>query len=263
MIESISQIIYNYCGITFNDTYKLLFEKKVNQRIKDLQFSTVEEYYNFLRFNRQGKRELIRLIDEITVKETYFCREKEHFNILIKHILPDLLKIKNKIKILSAGCSYGAEPFSIAILLEEKGFADFVNIVGGDISISCLLKAKKGIFTENDFREFFPEKLRKKYFKKIAKDQFQLDEKIVKKVKFKYLNVYNEKDMRRFNDFQIIFCRNVLIYFDKNAKLRSLRNLYNALSDKGYLLLGKSESVEGVSFFNSEKIENITIYRKV
>jgi len=262
MIESIEELIYNYCGLTFKDTHKLLFEKKIKQRLKNLNFSTVEEYYNFLKYNRQGKKELIKLIDEITIKETYFCREREHFSILIKYILPDLIKGNNRIKILSAGCSYGAEPYSIAILLEEKGLNNSVLIIGGDISISCLKQAKKGIFSENDFKEFFPQELRIKYFKKTESGFYKLDEKIVRKVKFRYLNIYNEKDMRKFNNFQIIFCRNVLIYFDKYAKLKALKNLYYALENNGYLVLGKSETIDGVDLFTPEKIENITIYRK-
>ncbi len=242
----LSDLIYKHCGLTFNGSQKILFQKRVKSRVEKLRLNSFKEYYQYLKFDIKKDQELKELIDILTVNETFFFREPAQFDALFQYIIPEIEKTGSKnIKIWSAACSNGAEPYSLAILFNENQLYSNgwrIEIIGTDISPTALAEAREAKYTEAAFRNTSPT-IKAKYFKKTPDNLYQLDRNIARKVSFKYLNLLNDTQMRMMKNFNVIFCRNVLIYFDNEAKKKVVENFYQSLIKGGYLLIGQSESL--------------------
>ncbi len=263
----LSELIYKYCGLTFSGSQKILFQKRVKNRVEKLRLNTFKEYYQYIKFDMKREQELKELVDALTVNETFFFREPAQFNALFEHIIPEIHeKTKQKsLKIWSAACSTGAEPYSLAILFNEKGFYKDgwrIEIVGTDICLSALEEAKQAQYTEAAFRNT-DSAIKNKYFKRNAAGLFELDREIVKKVSFKYLNLLNDTQMRMMKNINVIFCRNVLIYFDNDAKKKVVENFYQSLTKNGYLLIGQSESLFKITnLYKLLPTSKVLLYKK-
>ncbi len=262
----LSELIYKHCGLTFNGSQKILFQKRVKARVEKLRLGSFKEYYQYLKFDIKKDQELKELVDILTVNETFFFREPAQFDALFQYIIPEIEKTGSKsIKIWSAACSNGAEPYTLAILFNENKFYEKgwrVDIIGTDISPTALSEAREAKYTEAAFRNT-PPSIKAKYFKKTPDNLYELDRSIARKVTFKYLNLLNDTQMRMMKNFNVIFCRNVLIYFDNDAKKRVVENFYQSLVKNGYLLIGQSESLFKITnVFKLQPTSKVLLYKK-
>ena len=248
------QFIYDNCGIYFQDNKKYLLESRLQKRINLLGLNSFEEYYSFITSNGNSLREKKYLYEAITINETYFFRNPPQFDALISNILPEIIQnkkglFKNKIRIWSAASSSGEEPYTMAILIKEMIKPKYPNIefeiVGTDINKSVIETAQKGIYKEYSIRNT-PEYFLRKYFQ-ANNGRYQIQPDIHKMTSFKLLNLYNPIDMKSMFNFDVIFCANVLIYFDVQSKIKVVSRLYDALNNGGYLFIGYSETLHGIS----------------
>ncbi|NWF90402.1 MAG: protein-glutamate O-methyltransferase CheR [Ignavibacteriaceae bacterium] len=248
------KFIYNSTGIYFQDNKKYLLESRLRKRYAFLGLKSFEEYYHFVNNSNSGSAELKYLFEAITINETFFFRNQPQFDALISSILPELIEAKdkigkNKIRIWSAASSTGEEAYTISMLISElikPKFPKFdFEIVGTDISTGAVETAKKGIYKEYSIRNM-PVYYLKKYFK-LGPSGYELDPKIKSMASFKLLNLYDDFSMRTMINFDVIFCANVLIYFDQNSKIKVVNHLYNSLLKGGHLFIGYSETLHGIS----------------
>ncbi len=263
----IRDFIRNYCGIYFDDKTKYILERRLNRRLKIHHMQDFREYYRFLMYDKNRDKELQEITDILTVNETYFFREKNQLTAFSEEIIPELKqqkKDKKKINIWSAGCSTGEEPYSIAILvLENKGLNDWdINILGSDISRRVLKIAREGVYKKNSFRatdSYFT----KKYFQEQQNGDHKILDKIKKPVNFNHLNLLDSFRVKLIGEMDVIFCRNVLIYFDKDTRKKVIENFFNLLTEGGYLLLGHAESLINISTtFELKHLKNDMVYQK-
>ncbi len=256
-------VVFKESGINLTERKKALMHSRLMKRLKALNIDNYKMYYEYLTNNYQ--EEIINLINCITTNKTDFFREPKHFDFLKEVALPEFEKInKNRIRIWSAGCSTGEEPYSIAITIEEyfknKRTPD-VKILATDIDTDVLGKAMSGIYKEENLEEV-DEPIIKRCFlkaKEETRDLYIVKESIKNMISFRRLNllagVYPMK-----GKFDIIFCRNVIIYFDKKTKDEVVNRFYNYLTDDGYFFAGHSESLSNCS--NKYFLIGNTIYGK-
>jgi chemotaxis protein methyltransferase CheR len=260
--------IHGYCGIYFDDSSKFLLERRLTRRLEQRQLRSFEEYYHFLRYDRKREEELAVLVDNLTTNETYFFRESPQLRAFSEEILPELreaLADRKVIRIWSAGCSTGEEPYTIAILLLESGdwWRDWqVEILGSDINQRVLHTARKGVYKRSAHRVTSPEMLAK-YFIEEEKGNYRIADRVRELVSFSYLNLLDPYKTSLISNMDIIFCRNVIIYFDKEAKKKVIESFYEKLRKGGYLLLGHSESLINISnAFALRTLKNDMVYQK-
>ena len=263
--KDLRDYIYEHSGIYIADTKKYLIENRLARVLQDKKLNSFEEYLNIIKFCSNGN-EKARLFDAVTTNETYFFREIDQLNVLSEDLIPNILKQKNgvqSLKIWSAACSSGEEPYSIAMILLEKYFSNMqYEIYASDICESVLSSAKKGVYSSYSVRNI-PQFYFHKYFRKLEQ-LFSLNQDVKDSVKFKKINLIDEKSVKSISGMDIIFCRNVLIYFDAKAKQKVVSHLYNALNPGGYLIIGSSESLHSVTrAFRPSVIKKVIIYQKV
>ena len=246
--------IYKICGIYFQDNKKYLLESRLQKRLNFLGIDTFEKYLDYMKFGSKRDRELTFLYEVITINETFFFRNQPQLDVLVSSVIPEVMASKsgfasNRLRIWSAASSSGEEAYSTAIMIQEfikpKHPNLKVEIVGTDISKAVLDKASSGIFKEYSVRNTQSYYL-KKYFNTDGKS-FEVKPEIKSMVNFKFLNLYDDYSMRMMSGFDVIFCANVLIYFDPESKMKVIAHLYNALVKSGYLFIGYSESLHGIS----------------
>lgn len=261
-------LIYSYSGLFFSDDNRYLLERRLSPRLAHRQLSTFHEYYYYLKYDINREQELSDIMDILTTNETYFFRESFQLKAFSDEIIPELIKVKAKhcektIRIWSAGCSTGEEPYTIAMLLLEKpelaGWK--IEIIGTDISQRVLHHARKGVYGNTSFRVTEPH-YKSRYF--IDQDGgFRVGDRIREFVTFSRLNLYDSSKYLFLGKIDIIFCRNVIIYFDMLAKKRVIENFYNTLNHGGFLLLGHSESLMNITTaFRLRHFKNDMVYEK-
>lgn len=261
--------IYDYCGIFFEDDAAFLVQRRLLPRIEALALSDWDEYYRYLRTAGPEARraELDEIVERVTTNETYFFREQYQLDAFRYEILPALFNANargRRLVIWSAGCSSGEEAYTIAILIQESGlFGDWdVRIFGSDISRRVLSIARKGIYGRASFRTTDPRVMRR-YFREVDGKHHVRDE-LRQQVSFGQINLMDEaSSMLVMGEVDVIFCRNVLIYFDQASRRRVIDTLYRKLTKGGYLLLGHSESLITVTTaFQLVHLKNDMVYRK-
>jgi chemotaxis protein methyltransferase CheR len=258
--------IYKRTGMWFADSSKYLLQKRLSPRARELNFDSFQKYFYFLQYDARAENEFDQIYDLVTTNETYFFREPAQLAAFAEEIVPDILSRKpvRKVRIWSAGCSSGEEPYSIAMLLQEKRlYGDAVfEIFASDINQAVLAKARRGHYRENAFRATDPT-LREKYFARDPDGSWRISDEIRNRVSFGRLNLYDEPRVSLLGHVDIIFCRNVIIYFDDNSKKVVVSNFYKRLVEGGYLLLGHSESLISLSTqFKLRHLKNDMVYQK-
>ena len=242
------ELIYRETGIHMRDSKRILVANRLRKRVISLGMQSYDQYYDFLTTEKQGREEIPFFINAVSTNETYFFRGDSHFETLKSVILPELFKKKHSIKIWSAGCSTGEEPYTICMtILEEAGllWRGDVEIVATDINTKVIGEAEQGVYSGRTLK-YMPPELMKRYFSHLGKGQYRLKEEIRSKVCFHSHNLL--KDDAPDKGFDIIFCRNVMIYFDKQTQRRLVDGLFSqALLPDGYLFIGHSESLIGCS----------------
>jgi chemotaxis protein methyltransferase CheR len=246
--SKLSNFIYNEVGIKMPPAKKTLLESRLQKRLTALQISTFKDYLELV-FSQKGmKSELINMIDVVTTNKTDFFREPMHFDFLNSTVFPEIAaEGKSKIMIWSAGCSSGEEPYTLTMVcneFREKHDAFDFAVTASDISTIVLEKAVTGIYDEQRVQDI-PMSLKRKYFLK-SKDPLKKNYRVVpemrQKVNFQRLN-FMDNSYENFPVQDIIFCRNVLIYFDRKTQEQVIGRLCSRLKSGGYLFIGHSESL--------------------
>jgi chemotaxis protein methyltransferase CheR len=261
-------LIYAYCGIFFSDDNSYIVHRRLLPRLEALALSDFADYYRYLCSCDPPlrKQELDEIIDRVTTNETYFFREGYQLKAFRDEILPEIWEQRprgKRLSIWSAGCSSGEEAYTIAILVQEKGlFADWdVRVFGNDISRRCLSVARKAQYGRNSFRNTDDHLLRR-FFREVDGKQ-QVRDEVRALVSFGQINLMDEHMMRLVGDVDVVFCRNVLIYFDSSSRKKVIATLHAKLVKGGYLLLGHSESLINLSTaFDLVHLKNDMVYRK-
>jgi chemotaxis protein methyltransferase CheR len=252
-------------GIDFTESNRFLLESRVQQRVEELRVENPRVYLQRLRYAGDDT-EFDHLLDRVTNPETYFFREAEQLAAFSEDLLPEWEDAPptGALRIWSAGCASGEEPFTVAMLLEEKGFfaKHSVEIFGSDISVASLARARAGIFRENAFRQTSDER-RGRFFDAEGPGRFRIREEIRNRVSFGRLNLIEPARLAALPRFHVIFCRNVLIYLDEPSKRSVVASLYERLLPGGHLFLGRVESLVAFSTgFRLRHLPHDLVYRR-
>ena len=267
--KHLSNFIHNEVGIKMPSSKKTMLESRLQKRLRYLNIISFADYCKFL-FSPQGMdQELVHMIDVVTTNKTDFFREPSHFSYLQKVALPNILNdnsssLHKNIKVWSAGCSFGDEPYTLAMVLGKfaENYSNFhYSILATDISTLALQAAQRGIYGIDKVAPV-PMEFKKKYLlksKDYNKNLVRIVPEIRRLIQFQRLNLMDREFNIR-NKMDIIFCRNVIIYFDKKTQENLLNKFYRQLNYNGYLFLGHSETINGldVPFIQ----EGPTIYKK-
>jgi chemotaxis protein methyltransferase CheR len=258
--------IYQNSGLRFDDSAKFMLNRRLVSRVRELRLDTFEKYYYYLLYHPNRESELEIIFDLLTVNETYFFREDRQLKAFSEEIIPCITQEKENrnLRIWSAGCSSGEEAYTVAIICHNspclKGWD--VDIFASDISQKVIQTARKGIFSDSSFRNT-PDGIREKYFEKTSENKFRIHDEIRQMVTFGKVNLLDEHKTGIFSDMDVIFCRNVIIYFDVEAKKKVIENFYRKLRKNGYLLLGHAESLLSLSTkFKLNHLKHDMVYQK-
>ena len=260
------EAIQEHCGVTLSINSGFFLERRLSPRLEALGLSSYLDYYQYLRYDPAGPREMEELIERITTHETYFFREQYQLEAFSEEILPKLaerLERQRRIQVWSAGCSTGEEVYTIAMLLLESGLFKGWNIrvMGSDISRKVLATARAAVYGENSFRTTSP-LLRRKYFVE-ANGRWTVRDDVRSMCSFGQLNLVSTERFRVLGPQDVIFCRNVLMYLSQEARHRVVEAFYDRLTPGGFLLLGHSESLLNVTTrFDLAHLQKDLVYRK-
>lgn len=263
--KDLRDYIYNKSGIYIADKKKYLIENRLSRILREKRLNNFEDYLKIIKVSSNGT-ELTRLFDAVTTNETYFFREPQQLDVFVDTVIPKILTTKKagqKIRVWSAACSSGEEPYTISIMLAEKLLSTSqFEIFASDLSEGVLASAKKAEYNSYSVRNI-PEHYLKKYFSNSGHTH-KLNSPVKNSVKFNKINLIDDRNTKSLCRMDIIFCRNVLIYFDVKSKRKVVSNLYDSLNPGGYLLIGSSESLHNVTrAFRPSVTNKVVIYQKV
>jgi len=262
------ELIFDKSGISLHDGKMELVRTRLGSRLRELGFSRYHEYYEYVKSDTT-ENELVTLLDAISTNLTSFFRENKHFEFLEKEVLPAMIQRKQKegeaeTRFWSAGCSSGEEPYTLAITLMEQLASSAIRtikILATDISTQMLSRGAAGVYSAKQI-ENIPKSLLRKYFDAgtgVEAGSFVARPELKSHIQFRRFNLMTAKFPFR-RKFDVIFCRNVMIYFDKPTQQTLVNKYYDVLAPGGYLLIGHSESLTGIS--HRFKYVQPTIYHK-
>ena len=261
------EFFYRKTGIQFEDSKRYFVDKRLVERIEATESGSFRNYFIMLRFQATGE-ELQALTNIMTVNETYFFREEYQFKCLVNSLLPEVVKTKkpgSTLRIWSIPSSSGEEPYSIALYLTEY-WPDIarwdVELISSDIDTSILKKARAGKFSARSVQNL-PVKLLQKHFKRQTDDEYQISDDYREAVEFTRVNLSEATETRHYRGFDVIFCRNLLIYFDDLSRQKAAEAFYDALNPGGFICLGHAESMSRItSLFRVRKFPEAIVYQK-
>lgn len=268
--QKFSTLVYDTCGIKLPPIKKTMLSSRLHKRLRALGMASFKEYLEFVTGPEGREHELIQMLDVVSTNKTDFFREPDHFTLLTEKILPEIEGrlqgggFRRQLRVWSAGCSSGEEPYTLGIVLAEyaarhPGF-DF-SVLGTDICTKVLAVAERAVYPNERLADI-PKLLLHRYFmrgKGSQRDFHRVIPELRLKMTFRRLN-FKEKDFGFDQPFDIIFCRNVIIYFDRSTQTALFEKFYHHLSPGGYLLIGHSETLEGIH----DQLRRVapTVYRK-
>ncbi len=251
LFKKFSSLVFAQSGIYLNSEKKELLNARLGKRLRKIGFDSFEAYYNYVVNDKSGE-EIVQLLDCVSTNFTSFFREKAHFDYLTATVLPEFLKksaAKRRLSFWSAACSSGEEPYTLAIVINDF----FINnpgwncsVLATDLSTRVLNTARNGIYDMNRVASLPPEVLKQNFKKGKGKGEGYVKVKV---------HIRNMITFQRFNlmhrfawpePFQVIFCRNVMIYFNKQTQEELVDKFYSCLEPGGYLFIGHSESLSGI-----------------
>jgi chemotaxis protein methyltransferase CheR len=260
------ELFNEHAGLVFGPETRPVLERRLRDRVAALGLSSFSEYHQLLRYDDRGHAELEEATDLVTINETYFLREAYQLRAFKDELLPalrDYPQGRERLSVWSAGCSTGEEVYSIAMTVRESGLfpGRSIRIFGTDISRRVLAHARKGVYGHSSFRAM-PSELRKRYFVE-SRDGAHVIDDLRSVSQFGQLNLLDTPRSSIVGRVDVIFCRNVLIYFDEVSRRRVIETFYDRLLPGGYLLLGHSESLLNVSTaFELVHLREDLVYRK-
>jgi len=259
-------LVYGYCGIYIRDDLKFVLERRLWGRVEALGLADFASYYRYLRFHAARRAELEAAVEVVATNETYFFREPLQLRAFTEELIPLLHQRclrHRRLRIWSAGCSTGEEPYTLAMLLKASGrFEGWdVQVLGTDISRRVLDVARRAEYGPSALRATSAEEVQR-FFEPVG-NRHRVREEIRAWVSFGQVNLVQEETRGLVPRMDAIFCRNVLIYFDPAARRKVLALLYDRLWEGGYLLLGHSENLINVTAdFELVHLENDLVYRR-
>lgn len=242
--------VYKNIGINLTEEKRNLVMGRLQKILRRENFSTFQEYYDFVTKDKSGKA-LSELANSISTNHTFFYRENDHFEFFLSKALPEIVARQKAAKeydlrIWSAGCSSGEEPYTLVMLMMEYLGSDYshwnAGVLATDISEKALLIARTGIYTEDRVNNL-PDKYVKKYFRKLPDGNYEVIDALKKEVTYRRFNLMNERFPFK-KQFHSIFCRNVMIYFDDPTRRTLVEKFYNLTAPKGFFFIGHSESLK-------------------
>jgi len=263
-----NELLSDSYGLIFPESKKSILEARLKPRLEALQLSQYMDYYYLLQFNSNGTNEIENLANLVTNNETYFFREPHQFESLFYHAIHDIKKTctsTNAIRILVAGCSSGEEPYTINIYSKENQYRFWgynLEIDAFDIDTGALRRASKAEYTERSLRFMDEEKI-KQYFKKHDNQRYFLKDMYRHGISFDWGNILKLETYHKSFLYDVVFCRNVMIYFSEHALHKAVENFAQCLRPGGLLFLGHSESIIGVSnSFEAIRLGNSIVYER-
>lgn len=260
-IDQYRKLIYDESGITFSATNRAILESRLKERLREKSMAHVSEYYALL---MKDPDELKTMLDSVTTNLTRFFRNQPHFDALENYVIPEILKLKKlrgetKIRIWSAGCSTGEEPYTLAMIFKARLPAPYTaEIIASDLSLKSLMVGKSGFYPDSRVTGI-PEQYLSRYFDRKT-NGYQAKSDLMNMIRFDYHNLKNDSGQR---NVDILFCRNVLIYFDEAAQKAVIDRFWDAMAPKSYLFIGHSESLFGMKTrFEFLKTEWACLYQK-
>lgn len=260
-------LVKDKSGLVFNNEKSAILNSGIRSRMLKKGLESSVEYFNLLLHDQS---EFYHLINLLTINETYFFREPAHYRLFSERLIPELLnrkKNREKIKILCAGCSTGEEPYSLVITLMEKyglKVNDFFSVIAIDIDRDVIQKAKKGLFGKRSFRSM-DDNLKRNYFEKIkeSRSQYKVMESVRNKVEFINFNLLSDFSSERVQEIDIIFYRNVSIYFAPKTQNMVFKKLSQILNDKGYILVSSTETFfHNLGILHLIEVDGVYLYQK-
>ena len=247
---AVREFIYGRTGIFFSESKQYFLENRLSKRLADLKLGTYRDYLGLLQ-GAQGREELKLLFNEITTNETSFWRNPPQIEAFQRSVLPDAVAMARargaaKVRLWSAACSSGEEPFTLAMICQEakdsllRGLG--VEIMATDISEKVLAQAREGAYGSYTLRNLTPAQVRQ-HFLAQGPDSFLIRPELKQMVEFRNFNLVDYGAYRTLGRFDVIFCRNVLIYFDDPVKAKVIKNFHESLQPRSFLLVGHSESI--------------------
>ena len=261
------ELIQDHCGLWFRDESSYLLERRLWPRLQFHGHTSFGEYYRYLRYDLARRAELETAVELLTTNETYFCREPQQLRAFGDEILPMLAQEnarERRLRVWSAGCSTGEEAYTIAIMLSRSGlFAGWeLDVLGSDISRRVLTVARAGTYGPHAFRSSESEAA-KPWFSHANGEKLTVRPAIRELVTFAHLNLLDGNALAVVGRVDVVFCRNVMIYFDLPARKRVAATFHQKLRDGGFLLLGHSESLLNITAdFELVHLKNDLVYRK-
>ncbi len=267
-------LIHERLGLFYEDGKQELLADKLTPLVLERGFNSFLDYYYLLKYDNSADDEWHRIVDVLSVQETYFWREIDQIHALITEIVPAYFARRPAVplRIWSAACATGEEPLTIAIALNEAGWLERapIEIYATDISPTAITKARTGIYRERSFRAL-PEQLRNRYFtlwrpadhSTFAPPQWQVAPWLHSLIHWDVVNLVSDKDVQHMPTMHVIFCRNVFIYFSETAIRRTVRLFTQVLAAPAYLFIGASESLLRITFdFELQEIGGAFVYVK-
>lgn len=265
--QKFAEFFYRKTGIHFDEGKRYFVDKRLIERIESTGAGNFRAYFVALRFEADDK-EMQHLVNTMTVNETYFFREAYQFDCLVNNLLDEVTARKrpgSRIRIWSIPSSTGEEPYSIAIYLLER-WAKIeqydVEILSSDIDTAVLQSAQRGIYSQRSVAHL-PHPYLKKYFTAHGDSEWRISRDLVSAVEFSRVNLSEPADTRRFRDIDVIFCRNLLIYFDDLSRRVAAEAMFDAMSPGGFMCLGHSESMSRMSsLYTVRRFPDAMVYQK-
>ena len=249
--------IYEQCGINLPPAKKTMLSVRLNKRLRTLGITSFGKYFDYVTSRVGRTEELVQMINAVSTNKTDFFREEKHFDYLANKVLLTLLEGGNtssfrRLNVWSAGCSSGEEPYTLAMVLEdffEKRGSGTYSLLATDISTRVLDLGKKAIYPEDSIQPV-PARLKHKYLMRGKGEQAgfcRIVPELRKRIAFQRLNLIEGRNFAMKKQMDIIFCRNVIIYFDRQTQIRLFQKFYNQLTPGGYLFIGHSETLHGIN----------------
>jgi len=256
-------------GLYFEEAQRASFKARLSGRLASLDLRSFEDYYHYLRFGPQRAEEARSVISHLTNNETYFYREPSQLQVFADHVLRDVKERKGRagqrqLRVLSAGCSTGEEPYTLAMIVYDSGqfFWNWdVQVVGLDVDSNALDKARRASYFHNSFRSMRPDVLERHFQRKGT--SHEVKESVRRLVQFREGNLLEPASYEGLQPVDVVLCRNVLIYFSDEAIRKVVRHFHELLAEGGFLFLGHAESLARITdAFSPVRFKGAMIYQK-
>ena len=263
-----ADMFHRKTGIVFGETKRYFVDRRIGERMESTKSASFASYMNLLRLGDPKAEEFQNLINVMTVNETYFFREAYQFQCMVRSMLPELVRDRrpaDQLQIWSMPCATGEEPYSVAIHLLD-GWPDVdrwdVRLIATDIDTKVLALAKEGLYDARAVQHVPPRAL-ERYFQPVGLDRWQVIADLRSSIEFRQANITSEADLKALRNIDVIFCRNLLIYFDDVSRRQAIEFLFDALRPGGFICLGHAESMSRISsLFTIRKFPDAIVYQK-